>query len=179
MTTDFAAVPRSMLGDAMAHHLWATARVLDVCEPLSEEQLATPQPGTYGPIVGTLRHLVETDRWYLGFFPGTGDSLPTIPEDNEMTLAEMRAVMRDNADAWTAILSAHPESDADLPEIEPEWEFHAPVGFRLAQVVHHGTDHRSQICTALTALGIEPPQIDVWAYGEATGRTRAVELQHR
>ena len=32
------------------------------------------------------------------------------------------------------------------------------------------TDHRSQICTALTTLGPEPPLIDVWAFGLQTGR---------
>jgi len=31
-------------------------------------------------------------------------------------------------------------------------------------------DHRSQICTALTTLGLEPPLIDVWAFGIQTGR---------
>lgn len=31
-----------------------------------------------------------------------------------------------------------------------------------AQALHHGTDHRSQICTALTTLGVEPLLIDVW-----------------
>jgi uncharacterized damage-inducible protein DinB len=36
--------------------------------------------------------------------------------------------------------------------------------------LHHGTDHRSQICTALTALGVEPPGIDAWAYGLQAGR---------
>ena len=50
------------------------------------------------------------------------------------------------------------------------------MGLRLAQVVHHGTDHRSQVCTALTSFGITPPEIDLWAYGEATGRTRDVDL---
>jgi uncharacterized damage-inducible protein DinB len=50
------------------------------------------------------------------------------------------------------------------------------MGFRLAQVVHHGTDHRSQVCTALTSLGVTPPGIDLWSFGEATGRTRAVYL---
>ena len=46
----------------------------------------------------------------------------------------------------------------------------APVGFRLAGALDHGTDHRSQICTALTSLGVEPPQIDVFDFGSATGR---------
>jgi hypothetical protein len=51
---------------------------------------------------------------------------------------------------------------------------HPPVGIRLAQAVHHGTDHRSQIATALTALGIEPPGIDLWDY--AVQVDRVVEI---
>jgi uncharacterized damage-inducible protein DinB len=47
---------------------------------------------------------------------------------------------------------------------------HAPAGVRLAQVIHHGTDHRSQVCTGLTALGITPPEIDVWDYARSQGR---------
>ena len=46
----------------------------------------------------------------------------------------------------------------------------APIGIRLAQALHHGTDHRSQICTALTALGMEPPAIDAWDFGIDVGR---------
>ena len=47
---------------------------------------------------------------------------------------------------------------------------HAPLGIRLAQALHHGTDHRSQVCTALTSLGVEPPAIDVWDFAEKDGR---------
>ena len=52
---------------------------------------------------------------------------------------------------------------------------HATIGIRLAQVLHHGSDHRSQICTALTILGYPPPEFDVWAYGETVGLTREDE----
>jgi uncharacterized damage-inducible protein DinB len=55
-------------------------------------------------------------------------------------------------------------------------EVHDPIGIRLAQVLHHGSDHRSQICTALTSLGVTPPEIDLWAYARETGRERAVPL---
>jgi len=41
----------------------------------------------------------------------------------------------------------------------------ARVRWLVAQVVHHGTDHRSQICTAFTAPGLEPPSISVWDFG--------------
>jgi hypothetical protein len=34
---------------------------------------------------------------------------------------------------------------------------YARVGIRLAQALQHGKDHRSQVCTTLTTLGIEPP----------------------
>jgi uncharacterized damage-inducible protein DinB len=44
------------------------------------------------------------------------------------------------------------------------------MGIQLAQVLHHGTDHRSQVCTALTALGVEPPTIDVLEFGIQVGR---------
>jgi uncharacterized damage-inducible protein DinB len=85
----------------------------------------------------------------------------------------MRSAITTNGAAWMEVLAGDLDADADMPELDGGWEFHAPLGIRINQVVHHGTDHRSQICTALTSLGIEPPEIDFWAFGEATGRTRA------
>jgi uncharacterized damage-inducible protein DinB len=176
MTTEFTPVSGSLQGDAFAHHLWATDRLLEFCGHLTEEQLAHHAPGTYGSIVRTLRHLVGSDRWYLSFFPTSQSPLPEIDDEADSSLAALRAESLRNAAAWTEVLAAKPDPEADVAEFDPKWEFHVPLGFRLAQATHHGTDHRSQVCTALTTLGIEPPEIDVWAYGEATGRTRAVEL---
>ena len=53
----------SILTDAFEHHLWANERILDACAALTEEQLATPVPGTYGPIIDTLRHLIQADSF--------------------------------------------------------------------------------------------------------------------
>lgn len=50
-----------------------------------------------------------------------------------------------------------------------------PMSIRLAQALHHGTDHRSQIATALTSLGIAPPEIDVWDFGRVDGRVFETE----
>jgi uncharacterized damage-inducible protein DinB len=167
----------SLLDDAFAHHVWATERLIDESAALSPEQLTTPAPGTFGSILDTLRHLVATDVWYLSFFPV--EQPPPIDEKVETSLAELRRLITSNGKSWTAVLAGARDADEDVVERGDGWEFHSPLGFRLAQVVHHGTDHRSQVCTALTSLGLTPPEIDLWAFGEATGRTRAVDLPAR
>ena len=163
----------SMLKDAFGHHVWATGRLLEACEGLTEEQLAAAAPGTYGSIIATLRHLVGADGWYL--FVLTGGEVPD-PDVAEMGVAGLREVMEQHAGAWERLLA----SDLD-PAQNVVWrrddgfESHAPLGVRLAQAVHHGTDHRSQVCSTLTTLGIDPPPIDVWDYAEEGGRLKDVQ----
>ena len=157
----------SMLDDAFGHHVWATLRVLDECLALSPEQLATTVPGTYGSILDTARHTVGADASYL--FVLSGERTPLIDEDT-MDLAELRATMEGHAAAWSSVLAERTDPDAVLERHRDDGsETHAPAGLRLAQALHHGTDHRSQICTALTTLGVEPPLIDLWDYGVETG----------
>jgi uncharacterized damage-inducible protein DinB len=158
---------RSVLEDAFAHHVWATLRTLDACLALSPEQLDTTVPGTYGSILATARHLVGADCWYL--FDMTGESSFRI-EDESMDLEDLKTAIGNSGPAWAQLLAANPNPDTDVVEIDDEAaEFHATMGIRLAQALHHGTDHRSQICTALTTLGVEPPAIDVWDFGEQAG----------
>jgi uncharacterized damage-inducible protein DinB len=163
----------SLLTDGFAHHVWATDHLLEACEALSPDQLRAPAPGAYGSVAETLRHLVATDVWYLTFFPVSQP--PPLDEKAETSLADLRAAMMRNAPLWTAVLAAATDGDEDVVEQGDGWEFHSPLGLRLAQALHHGTDHRSQVCTALTSLGVEPPRIDLWAFGQATGRTSEVE----
>jgi uncharacterized damage-inducible protein DinB len=159
---------KSLLDDAFAHHVWASLRLLDACLELTPEQLGMTVPGTYGTILDTQRHLVGSDAWYL--FRMTGDESYRIDEDH-MELPELRAAMEGNGAVWSRILEQDLDPDAILVGRNDDGtETHAATGIRLAQVVHHGTDHRSQICTALTALGIEPPGIDLWDFGEESGR---------
>jgi uncharacterized damage-inducible protein DinB len=79
--------------------------------------------------------------------------------------------MERNGEAWSAFLAQDSDANQSVKDLnEGGWERDASVGVRLAQALHHGTDHRSQICTALTTVGVEPPSIDVWAFGLDTGR---------
>ena len=163
---------RSLLADAFDHHVWATQRLLDACAALSPEQLATIVPGTYGTILDTLRHLVGAECSYL--FVLTGGQVALV-EEEAMDLAELRATFDRVTPAWAGVLA----QDLDPGEIvvrrrDDGSEAHAPLGIRLAQVVHHGTDHRSQIATALTQLGVTPPDMDVWEFAVSEGRFREV-----
>ena len=161
-------VSRSVLEDAFGHHVWATLRVVDACLVLTPEQLRIAVPGTYGPILETVRHLVGADSSYL--FAMTGGRTPLIDEDR-MDLSELRAAMESHGPAWSGLLAEDLDPDAiTVRRRDDGSETHAPMGIRLAQALHHGTDHRSQICTALTTIGLEPPLIDVWAFGVQTGR---------
>lgn len=72
---------------------------------------------------------------------------------------------------WSSLLAKDRDPDSVTVEFDDDGtEAHAPMGIRIAQALHHGTDHRSQICTALTRLGVEPPAIDVWDFGLQDGR---------
>lgn len=163
---------RSLLDDAFAHHVWATLEVIDACAALTDDQLETTVPGTYGSIRETLRHLVDSDSWYL--FRLSGERHPHVEADG-MSLAELRATMERHGRAWREVLAEEPDPDEIVVARQDDGaEYHAPKGVRLAQVLHHGTEHRSQVRTALTSLGIETPEFGAWEYGDQAGRTKDV-----
>jgi uncharacterized damage-inducible protein DinB len=158
----------TLLRDPFGHHVWATLRLLEACLALSPEQLETSVPGTYGSIIETMRHLVGADASYL--FVLTGGRTPAVDEAN-MDLRQLRTVMEGNGAAWTSLLAGDLDPDLVVMRHRDDGaDSQAPLSVRLAQAVHHGTDHRSQICTALTTLGVEPPEIDVWAFAQQDGR---------
>jgi uncharacterized damage-inducible protein DinB len=159
---------RSPFDDAFAHHVWATLRLIDACLALTPEQLDVAVPGTYGSILETMRHIVGGDCYYLSHL--TGDPARDI-DPSHLDLGELRTTTQANERTWSELLAGDLDTDAVVKDVDDEgYERDASVGIRLAQALMHGTEHRSQICTALTTLGIEPPGMDVWDFGAATGR---------
>jgi len=116
----------------------------------------------------SLRHIVGGDSFYLDVLLGG----PVVPfEEDGSDIPTMRAVIEGHGEAWQRLVARDMDAATDVIEYEGSgYESHAPLGIRLAQALHHGTDHRSQICTALTVIGIEPPSIDVWDFGALDGR---------
>jgi uncharacterized damage-inducible protein DinB len=158
---------RPILADAFAHHVWATDRILEACQALDAEQLGTAVPGTYGSILATLRHTVGADASYLRLL--SGGRVSDIDEFT-MDIPALRSAMRELGPVWQWLVEQDLDPDQRLVRQREDGSTStAPLGVRLAQVIHHGTDHRSQVCTALTSLGMEPPEIDVWAWAWSQG----------
>jgi uncharacterized damage-inducible protein DinB len=159
----------SLLQDAFAHHAWATIRLIDVCQELPPQHLQHAVPGTRGPIIETLAHIVDGDTWDLDVLEAR--SLADA-EEAGLELGALRAATQRNAARWSSFMSGSPDPDAMVTEVDPADGFRrvAPVGMRLAAALQHGSDHRSQICTALTTLDVPPPAIDVWTFGVELGR---------
>jgi uncharacterized damage-inducible protein DinB len=161
-----------LLADAFGHHVWATIRVLDACSKLDDAQLAAAVPGTYGSILETLRHIVDGDVFYLDVLRGVHESFDKGTSD----IPALRSVMEGHDVAWQRLIAGHLDATVDVVEHEDNgYDTHAPLGIRLAQALYHGADHRSQISTALTSLGIEPPAIEVWDYAAIDGRMFTVQ----
>jgi uncharacterized damage-inducible protein DinB len=167
---------KSLMEDAFAHHVWATLRLIDACLSLSDAQLATAVHGTYGSILQTMRHLVGSDSFDVFVL---NDGQTALIDETRMGLSDLRAAMESNGAAWSRLLAEDLDPDAVVREVDPGdgYQRDAPVGVRLAQALHHGTDHRSQVCTALTALGVEPPRIMAWTSGSRTAASSRNTLQ--
>jgi uncharacterized damage-inducible protein DinB len=154
---------------ALEHHIWANSVLLDVCESLDDERLRKPVPTIYGSIIDTMRHVFEADQSYLHALTG-GAVTPRDIDADSLSLADLRRLAEAHAEAWRNLIARAPDETVDVASASSlGGTRHATMGVRIAQAIHHGTDHRSQVCTALTSVGVEPPDIDVWSYGESAG----------
>ena len=131
----------------MRHDVWATDRLIDRCRALREGQLDLVVPGTYGTIRRMLTHIVRADEGYLERLGILAE--PRIEEADTITLFTQKDFDPDRRMHTRDV------------ELEP-W-------ILITQFSHHGSDHRSQVCTTLSVNGLEVPELDVWAYGDAEG----------
>ena len=49
-----------------------------------------------------------------------------------------------------------------------------PVASLMIQAINHSTEHRTQVSTIITQLGLEPPDMTGWAYMEEIGEFQEI-----
>jgi uncharacterized damage-inducible protein DinB len=146
------------------HNNWANAQIIKACSALSDEQLdAEPQSATKGSIRRTLSHLVTSQRGYLSLLTLPVEARPNVPP----AFAELQESARISGEGLVALakdeFSKHLKTQLQTTDgyfVEP-WVV-------MVQVINHATEHREQIKSMLSSLGVTPPDIDGWNYGEVT-----------
>ncbi len=159
-----------LLRDAFGHERWANEALLAFCGDLTLEQLRATTAGAYGTLIDTIRHHLDAAAWYqhrLGLERLGWEERDEHTED----VAELQRRAAEVGDRWERVFEEpfDPERVVDTePDVVPPE--HIRAGVYLAQVFNHGSEHRDQVCTIISTLGMQPPELDVWAYAYATGR---------
>lgn len=158
------------LAHLFRHNRWANLRLLDACAALPPEHLDAEAVGGYGSIRATFAHLAGAEERYLRGFTGE-DSHATILEDAGPDLATVRAHLAASGEAFVGIAEGMAEDRVLMTRRLGE-ERRLPATLLLTQAINHATEHRTQIATILTQLGVEPPSTDGWTFAaeeEGTG----------
>ena len=157
-------IAENILEKLFEHNNWANLRIIQACSALSDEQLdATPQSATKGSIRRTLLHLVSSQRGYL--------SLLTLPVEARLhaapAITDLKESARISGEGLLALVRDEPGQDLK-PQLQTTDGYFVEPWVVLVQVINHATEHREQIKSMLSTLGVTPPDIDGWDYGEAT-----------
>ena len=159
-----------LLVEFFRHNAMMNRRLMEACRPLSPDQLGATATGTYGSIGATLVHIANAQEGYAARLLDTErpERLPEDPFPGFEALAERFA----NGDAQLEGAATQAAQDREVQVIgdDPPGTWLMPVSLFLLQAVNHGTEHRSQVATILTQLGIEPPEMDGWTYFFASGK---------
>jgi uncharacterized damage-inducible protein DinB len=149
----------------LEHNNWANHQIIQACSALTDEQLdAGPQSAAWGSIRSTLLHLVSAQRGYLSLLTLPLEARPKTP----LAFADLR---ESAASTGQALLALVQEGLADARLQTRDGHLVEPWVV-LVQAIDHAAEHREQIKAMLSALGITPPDIDGWSYGEVAGALR-------
>jgi uncharacterized damage-inducible protein DinB len=153
-----------LLVEFFRHNAMMNGRLLAACRQLSPEQLAATVTGTYGTIGATLVHIANAQEGYAARLLDTErpERLPEDPFPGIEAVAERLAL--GDLQLEEAAARAGQDREVQVTGDDPPGTWTMPVSLFLLQAINHGTEHRSQIATILTSLGIEPPEMDGWAY---------------
>jgi uncharacterized damage-inducible protein DinB len=153
----------NILARLFEHNNWSNDQIVQACSSLTDEQLdAPPQSATEGSIRSTLLHIASAQYGYLRIL--------TLPLEQRQERAEVEFFDIQNSMKQTGEELLQLVKDGTYPKehLTTRDGYHVEPWVILVQIINHATEHREQIKSMLTALGITPPDIDSWSYGEVT-----------
>ena len=149
------------------YNLWATRRLVEHVDALSDDDYRRDVGLFFRSVHGTLGHLLVAEHtlWFSRFAEGVSP-VARLCDELEPDRIRLRERLIAGATRWPALIESWPAQrfDGVLAYTSTQGVAMAlPFAATLAHVFNHGTHHRGQISTALTTMGQPCPEIDmVW-----------------
>ncbi|MBT8214289.1 MAG: hypothetical protein KJP12_03620 [Acidimicrobiia bacterium] len=153
-----------LIVELFRHNTMMNDRLVEACQALSPDQLNSTVEGTYGKLGATLVHIANSQHSY-------GSSL--LERERPERLSEdpfpgfeplVERFATGNALLEEAAAIGVQDRTVTVTGDDPVGSWTMPVSLFLVQALNHATEHRSQIATILTQLGVEPPPMDGWTF---------------
>jgi len=161
--------PHSHFSALARYNVWATQRLLQALDPVSDAHYRRDLGLFFKSIHGTLNHLLVGEhllwhsRFGRGTSPKTGPAL-TLDMEAEPDRARLAQALKGGAANWLPLIASWPveQFDGTLTYTTMRGtKATLPFAATLAHVFNHGTHHRGQISAALTQLGQPAPELDL------------------
>ena len=158
-------LPEHVILEVFRHHLWANQKLFQFCEGLTPGQLASSALGTYGSIYDTLRHIAVTEQWYLADIRSER-RVDSILRNHQPSAPELRRHVEHTGGGLIEVVRTL--TITDFARWSDRGQEESMLAVRLViQTIDHAMEHRTQIRTILSQIGVTPPEVDGWAYDAA------------
>ena len=154
----------NILARLFEHNHWANLQLIQACSTLSDEQLdAEPQSATKGCIRLTLWHLLDTQQAYLSQLTKLTNMEPRFNWEAPTNFAELLESAKFSGEGLLAL--ARDETSKSLTTKIQDDGYSIEPWVVMVAALSHASEHREQINSMLSALGVTPPRLDGGAYG--------------
>ena len=83
------------------------------------------------------------------------------------SFAELEESVNSSGEGLLALTLAE-SGEQFVAQVETSDGYRVDPWVGMVQAINHATEHRKQIAHLMRLLGIDPPRLDGWAFGEAT-----------
>ena len=158
------------LNRLLGHMAWANQKTISHLLTLPEDSLRAFATNPEWFVAEVVHHIVDSADHYAYRTSG----VPALTKPGDPCIDEVKQIadlsrLRDQA----AIVDSALLTCVDLEDIQVEFTNYEGKLVRrwrstiLSQAIHHATEHRAQIASALEAKGFKPmdlDELDLWAY---------------